>query len=98
MASKSASISRLKKNTIPRSCVMDLNCLTKKYIEVVSNHSSTCAGKCSITREKGLPQSWRKLVVSARRLGQIESSPIIKGSAEIESRFSVNVGAVWGQM
>ena len=50
MASKIASLSQLKKNTIPGSRVMDLNCLTKN-IEVVSNHSSTCGGKCSITRE-----------------------------------------------
>ena len=59
-----------------------------------------CGGKCSITREvrRGLASILEIACSKYKKTWQIESSPIIKGSAEIESRYSVNIGAVWGQM
>ena len=72
---------------------MDLN----KNIEVVSNHSSTCGGKCSITREghrEGLASILEIACSKCKKTWQIDH----KCSAEIDSRYSVNVGAVWGRM
>lgn len=98
-AAKTASLARWKK-PINGARVMDLQCLSKGF-QSVSKHSVQCRGKCSITREvqrEGLASVLEVGCDSCENTCVIETSPKIAGSAEINARYCVNVGAVWGQM
>ena len=112
MASKAASLSQWKKslpNSSPDSAqnnnlvgarVMDLQCLSQG-IEEVSKHTAACHGNCLVTREsqrEGLASILEVVCDKCEKSFHIESSPKITGTAEIKKRYSVDVGAVWGQM
>ncbi len=100
MASKNASLARWKKPSADGARIKNLKYLSKG-IEDVSKHSNKCQGKCSITREvqrEGFASVLEVGCDSCANTCLIESSPKIAGSTEIKKRYSVNVGAVWGQM
>ena len=80
-------------------CVIDLRCLSKG-IEELSKHNVDCRGKCTIAREvrkKGLASILELVCDTCENTFHIKSSPKISGSAEINQRYSVSVGAVRGQ-
>lgn len=80
--------------------VLDLNLLSKG-IEDLSNHGTKCKGKCSINKEvvrEGLASVLEVTCDSCSTKSYIQSSTQIAGSGEIKARYSVNAGAVWGQM
>ena len=98
-AARAASIARWKR-PVNGACVIDLQCLSKG-IQVVSKHSASCQGECLVTREvqrEGLASVLEVRCSSCEKTFLIESSPKISGSSKLNQRFSVNVGAVWGQM
>ncbi len=76
---------------------MDLQCLSKG-IKQITQHSAQCEGKWTITKEvqrDGLASVLEVGCDSCAATSLIESSPKIAGSAEINERHTVNVGAVW---
>ena len=105
MASKTASLARWKKplpdnRKLVGARVMDLKCLSQGIAEM-SKHNTTCQGNCSVTREvqrEGLASILEVVCDTCEKSFHIESSPQITGTKEIKKRYSVNVGAVWGQM
>ena len=99
-ACKSARLARWKKPKVPGARVMDLKYLSKGF-EAISKHNPECQGKCSLTREverQGLASVLEVGCDSCEFTCRFESCPKIDGSKEINQRYSVNVGAVWGQM
>ena len=81
--------------------VIDLNCLSAGIQQISTGHNKTCKGECKINREvrrEGLASVLEVTCDSCTMQTFIESSTRIAGSEEIKGRYSVNVGAVWGQM
>ena len=77
--------------------VIDLRC----GIEELSKHNVDCRSKCTIAREvrkMSLASILELVCDTCEKTFHIKSSPQISCSAEINQRYSVNVGAVWGQM
>ena len=78
--------------------VIDLRCLSKG-IQELSKHNVDCRGKCTIAREArkmSLASILELVCDTCEKTFHTKSSPKISGSAEINQRYSVNVGAVWG--
>ena len=97
---RAACIARWKKPAVTGARVMDLQCFSEG-IQRIAQHGAQCQGKCSIVREvqrDGLASVLEVGCDSCETTSLIETSKKIKGSAEINKRYSVNVGAVWGQM
>ena len=79
---------------------MDLDLLAKG-ISQVSDHNKNCEGRSYMNREVSREGLASVLEVSCDKCDNkvnIESSTKIIGSGEMKRRYSVNVGAVWGQM
>ena len=77
--------------------VIDLRC----GIEELSKHNVDCRSKCTIARQvskMSLASILELVCDTCKKTFHIKSSPKISSSAEINQRYSVNVGAVWGQM
>ena len=84
-----------------RKKVSTLSSPRKPANEELSKHNVDCHGKCTIAREvskMGLASILELVCDTCAKTFHIKSSPKISGSAEINQRYSVNVGAVWGQM
>ena len=80
--------------------VMDLKRLSEG-ITTVSEHDKQCEGNCFISSEVRRDGLASVLEVSCDGCDEklaIESSDKIVGSKGMNTRYSVNVGAVWGQM
>ena len=80
--------------------VMDLKRLSEG-ITTVSEHGKQCEGNCFISGEVRRDGLASVLEVSCDGCDEklaIESSDKIVGSKGMNTRYSVNVGAVWGQM
>ena len=80
--------------------MMDLKCLSEG-ITTVSEHGKQCEGYCFISSEVRRDGLASVLEVSCDGCDEklaIESSDKIVGSKGMNTRYSVNVGAVWGQM
>ena len=80
--------------------VMDLKCLSEG-ITKTSEHGNKCRGKCYVGGEvnrEGLASVLEISCTACEDKFTIESSSKIEGSEGINTRYSVNVGAVWGQM
>ena len=73
--------------------VIDLRC----GIEELSKHNVDCCSRCTIAREVR-KMSLASILELVCDTFHIKSSPQISSSAEINQRYSVNVGVVWGQL
>jgi hypothetical protein len=79
---------------------MDLKCLSEG-IAKISEHGKQCSGKSYIRGESHREGLASVLEVSCDGCSEnftIDSSHMIAGSEGLKKRYSVNVGAVWGQM
>ena len=77
--------------------VIDLRC----GIEELSKHNVDCCSRCTIAREvrkMSLASILELVCDTCEKTFHIKSSPQISSSAEINQTYSVNVGAVWGQL
>lgn len=80
--------------------VMDLKCLSEGVTKI-SEHGKQCSGKSYISSElyrEGLASVLEVSCDGCEEKFTIQSSDLIAGSGGLKKRYSVNVGAVWGQM
>ena len=80
--------------------MIDLRCLSE-MVSKISEHNQQCGGKCSMNNEvyrEGLASIFEVSCDSCEEKFTMETSTKIAGSKGINKRYSVNVGAVWGQM
>ena len=74
--------------------VIDLRC----GIEELSKHNVDCCSRCSIAREVRKMSLASTLELVCDTCEKYQIIPQISSSAEINQRYSVKVGAVWGQL
>ncbi len=76
-----------------------LECLSTGIANILE-HKSKCMGKCSIKEasREGLASVLEVACNACDAKSLIETSTKIPGSSCMKARYSVNVGAVWGQM
>ena len=94
--SSAATPSSTSTNKLEGSRVIDLICFSE-MVSKISEHNQQCGGKCEIYRE-GLASIFEVSCDSCEDKFTMETSTKIAGSKGINNRYSVNVGAVWGQM
>ena len=98
--SSSATPSSTSTNKLEGSRVIYLRSLSE-MVSKISEHNQQCGGKCSMNNEvyrEGMASIFEVSCYSCEEKFTMETSTKIAGSKGINKRYSVNVGAVWGQM